>query len=113
VYIANAYRPTDEFLIGLPWKGTIPAAGRVDSGEDGNSVAVKLAQGTTRLFSFTGTSIADVINDATGVTAWQDSANNRVWIHHLGGLALNVWGYDGKNDASLARSQIIRLKPGP
>jgi hypothetical protein len=54
-----------------------------------------------------------VLNDATGVKIWQDSANNTVWIHHVGGLALNVYGYDGHNDASLERRQIIRLRPGP
>jgi hypothetical protein len=113
VQLANAYRATDNFLIGVPWNGAIPAAGRLDSGYDGDSEATKLALGHARLYSNTGTSIADVLNDATGVKIWQDSANNTVWIHHVGGLALNVYGYDGHNDASLERWQIIRLRPGP
>ena len=49
--------------------------------------------------------------DPTGVTLWQDSANNLVWVKPVGGMALNVYGYDGRSDESLQRVHAIRIYP--
>jgi hypothetical protein len=111
VQLENAWRATDRFLIGLPWPGNVPVAGRFDSGYDSFSEAQKLANGTTRLFVNNGTSIAHVLADPTGARIWQDSANNTVWVQAVGGLALNVYGYDGRSEDSLRRLQVIRLRP--
>jgi hypothetical protein len=113
VAIDNCYRPTDRLLIGLPWPGSVPVAGRLDSGFDSRTDAQKVAAGVARLFVNNGTSIADVLGDASGARIWQDSANNTVWVQPVGGLALNVYGYDGRSEESLRRTQVVYLRPGP
>jgi len=105
----NAYRSDDWVVIGLPWNGQVPITGRIDSGDGGGSLASRVANGTARELFATGTSLADVLNDPTGATMWQDTANDLVWVKHVGGLALNVFNYDGRNDESLARRQLLRL----
>jgi hypothetical protein len=113
VALENAWRATDRVLIGLPWPGNVPVAGRYDSGADGRTEAQKLAANVTRLFVNNGTSITDVLADPTGARIWQDSANNTVWVQAVGGMALNVYGYDGRSEDSLKRHHYIRLRPGP
>lgn len=111
VSMHNAWRANDWFVMGLPWPGTVRAAGRYDAGFDGLSVPQKLTQNKTRLFVNRGHSLADVLADPTGVTLWQDSANNLVWVKPVGGMALNVYGYDGRSDESLQRVHAIRIYP--
>jgi len=89
----------------------VPVAGRYDAGYDANTQAQKLTAGTTRLFAFTGADIDDVEADTTGVTAWQDTANDLVWVNLVGGMTLNVVDYDGVSDASLHREHWLRLWP--
>ena len=50
-----------------------------------------------------------MIADPSGATIWQDTANDRVWVKHVGGLELNVYNYNGTSDASLMRRYQIRL----
>jgi hypothetical protein len=108
---ANAYRSTDNFLIGLPWPGTVPVAGRLESGLlYGMNPTTAVAQGRMRVFSNTGTSIGDVLTDLTGSTIWQDNANNCVWVQHVGGLTFPFSG-DPLSDVNLQRLQILRLYP--
>jgi hypothetical protein len=107
----NAYRSTDHVVVGIPWDGSVPVAGRYDAGYDANTQAQKLTAGTTRLFAFTGADIDDVEADTTGVTAWQDTANDLVWVNLVGGMTLNVVDYDGVSDASLHREHWLRLWP--
>ena len=110
--LLNAYRSTDTVLIGLPWSGSVPAGGRVESGDYVNP-ATGVAQGVMRVFSRTGNSIADVLADPTGSVIWQDTANNTVWMKHVGGL---VWpansGHPDSRD-NLARSQNVFIVPTP
>jgi hypothetical protein len=112
VYIKNAYRATDRVLIGLPWPGGTPVAGRLDAGNETHfSEAQRLSAGTTRLFAATGTSINDVLADATGTTLWQDSPNNTVWVQVVGGLNYhNGATYTGSTDFGLERPMAIRLR---
>ena len=107
---ANAYRSTDNFLIGLPWPGTVPVAGRLESGLYGLNLSTAVAEGRMRVFSNTGNSIVDVLTDSTGSTIWQDNANNCVWIQHVGGLTFPISG-DPLSDQNLERLQILRLYP--
>ena len=107
VNVRNAYRTEDEVVLALPWDGTVPVKGRQDSGL--GRTEAHAAQGQVRIYSATGTSLTDVLNDSSGQTIWQDSANNLVWIKYKGGLVRNVYDYDGRNDASLEQLQIIRL----
>jgi len=111
VQFENLWRPTDRVLVGLPWPGNVPVTGRFDSGYDGFSQAQKVANNTTRLFVNNGTSIAHVLADTTGARIWQDTANNTVWVQPVGGMALNVYGYDGRSEDSLRRMHVIRLWP--
>lgn len=108
--IENAYRTTDTLLLALPWDGSVTVTGRIDSGTDNQTLSYRLANNTARQLQNTGTSLQDVINDASGQTIWQDRPSNLVWVKHVGGMALNVWGYDGRSDESLARTQQIRLR---
>lgn len=107
--LSNAYRSTDNVVIGLPWDGNSTAAGRIDSGYDQNSLASRIALGTARLLVNSGSSLQDVIDDPSGATMWQDRPANMIWLKHVGGLALNLYNYDGRNDASLLRDQQVRL----
>jgi hypothetical protein len=111
VALENAWRADDRVLIGLPWPGNVPVAGRYDSGDDWRSIPEKVAAGVTRLFVRDGTSVASVLADPTGARIWQDSANNTVWVAPMGGLNLNVYGYDGRNDWSLKRHHYVYLYP--
>ena len=52
-----------------------------------------------------------MLGDPTGARIWQDAANNTVWVQAVGGLALNVYGYDGRNEDSLKRQHYIYLHP--
>lgn len=106
----NAYRATDTFVIGLPWPGSIPAAGRVHSGYGADPVA-GVSQGRVRHFQRTGSNLNDVLADPTGRVMWQDAANNTVWIKHVGGL---VWqsGAAPDSDQDLARPQLLYIVPG-
>lgn len=107
--VDNAWRADDWFVIGLPWAGSWPVAGRIDSGQAGGNLAASVQQGITRLLHSSGTSLADVIGDPSGETMWQDSQNDLVWVKHVGGMTLNVPNYDGSNDASLFRTHQLRL----
>ena len=109
IVIGNAYLSTDNFLIGLPWPGTVPVAGRLESGSNVN-VSTGVAEGRMRVFSNTGNSVGDVLADATGTTIWQDNANNCVWVQHVGGLAFPISG-DPLSHTNLRRDQILRLYP--
>lgn len=106
----NAYRAEDWVLIGLPWNGAVPVIGRIDSGHDSQSLASRVSANTARELFATGTSIDDVLNDPSGATLWQDTASDTVWFKHVGGMALNVYGYDGRSDESLARPYQLRLR---
>ena len=88
VYVMNAWRDTDSFLIGIPWPNGTTAKGRLDAGRDTNiTEAERITEGWTRLWDFsTATSAADVLADDAGVLAWQDTTNNTVWVHIVGGL---------------------------
>ena len=107
--VDNGWRADDWFVIGLPWAGNWPVAGRIDSGNAGGSLTWSLQQGITRLLHSSGTSLADVLADPTGETMWQDSQNDLVWVKHVGGLTLNVPNYDGVSDDSLFRRHQLRL----
>lgn len=109
VTIDNAWRPDDWFLLALPWSGSAPVTGRLDSGGGQQPLATRVQQGTARVLNSNGTSLADVIADPSGATIWQDTANDRVWVKHVGGLELNVYNYNGTSDASLMRRYQIRL----
>jgi len=111
VSIENAWRADDRVLVGLPWPGNVPVQGRYDSGSDGRTIEQKLAGNFTRLFVRDGTSIAHVLADTTGRRIWQDTANNTVWVAPVGGMAINIWGYDGRNDDSLKRHHFVLLYP--
>jgi len=105
----NAWRADDSLLLGLPWPGSVRAGGRYDAGFDSLSQAQKLTQNKTRLFANNGTSLDDVRNDPSGVVMWQDQANDLLWIKPVGGMALNVYGFDGRSEESLARAHVIRI----
>ena len=109
VTIDNAWRAEDWFVLALPWSGSVPVTGRLDSGSGQQSLAARIAEGTARALNSAGTSLADVIADPTGGTMWQDVANDLVWVKHVGGLALNVYNYNGTSDASLMRRYQLRL----
>lgn len=117
VFIKNAYRSDDSFLLGLPWPNGVVAKGRLDSGyeNDGTySEATRITNGWTRIFDFsTATGAADVLADATGVTAWQDTATNTVWVHVVGGLAYpSSYTTNGgpTDDDYLSRPMTIRIR---
>jgi hypothetical protein len=112
MWISNGYRATDEVLIGMPWNGAIPVAGRLDSGIGGMSEAQRIQQGTTRLFVH-GANLAAVQNDASGATIWQDTANNTVWFKHKGGLVQDTTGFVNNNDLTIAKPYIVRFRVGP
>lgn len=108
--IDNAWRADDWFIICLPWNGSTPVAGRLNSGNlGGGDLSTFVQQGLVRLLNASGTSLADVIADPTGETMWQDSPNDRVWLKYVGGLTLNVSNYDGSNNESLFRTQHMKL----
>jgi hypothetical protein len=107
--IENAWRPNDYLLVAAPWDGSVPVAGRLDSGFVTGTAAQGAAAGVTRVLSAVGSSISSVLADPTGQTMWQDSANNLVWIKHMGGLQLNEPTYDGRNEFSLGRRHQVRL----
>jgi hypothetical protein len=111
--LKNAWRASDTVLLALPWAAAVRASGHVTSDHSGRSLSAKLAAGAARMFANTGTSLADVINDPTGATMWQDTANNRLWIKHVGGLARQVYSADGRSDLDLFQPANIRLLPGP
>ena len=90
-------------------RGGVPVTGRLDSGSGRQPLATRIAANTARAVNNAGTNLADVISDPTGGTMWQDTANDLVWIKYVGGLALNVYNYNGTNDASLMRRYQIRL----
>lgn len=110
----NAYRATDSFLLGLPWPGNIPVGGKVQSGY-GVDPSTGVAQGRLRYFSRTGNSIADVLASPTGSVIWQDTANNTVWMKHVGGLNWVIDAYHGgpESDTNLARPQLLYFYPSP
>lgn len=65
---------TDEwFLVGVPWDGTNTPTMRVTG-----------AGATTRTITASGSSIADVLADTTGQTAWRDTANDMLWLKYRG-----------------------------
>ena len=109
VTIDNGWRADDWFLLALPWSGSAPVTGRLDSGGGNQSLATRIQLGTARALNSAGTSLSDVIADVTGSTMWQDTANELVWVKHVGGLELNVYNYNGTDDASLMRRYQIRL----
>jgi hypothetical protein len=109
----NASKLGDRVLLGLPWSGSVPVAGRQDSGYGGETTLQRVAQGVPREFLATGTSIADVLNDSSGAAIWQDPANNRVWVKEVGGLNWDVNAYTAMSDGDLSRAQVIRLWAGP
>ena len=108
--IHNGYRPTDTFLISVPWSGSTSVAGRVESGY-GVNPATGVAEGVMRNFSNTGNSILDVMADPTGSVIWQDHANNEVWIKHVGGLVWSMVPGDPMSDRNLVREQRVYLVP--
>jgi hypothetical protein len=111
VSVHNAWRGTDWYVLGMPWPGNVVAAGRYDAGFDALTQAQKLAQTKTRVFQNTGQSLADVLADPLGRVMWQDSAHNLVWVKPVGGMALNVYGFDGRSEESLERVHAIRIWP--
>ena len=109
VDVSNGHRSDDWFLLALPWDGNTPVTARLDSGIASTSLSNMVQAGTARALNTTGNSIADVLADSTGSTMWQDSANNLVWIKHVGGLQMNIPNFDGQNDESLLRRYRLRL----
>lgn len=117
VRIGNAADANDTFLIRLPWDRNVPVLGaRIDAGVGNFAVSYRLQLGATRILSLTGNSIQSVANDPTGVTAWQDVANDAIWIKHKGGLNLAP-GYGGageeENDLNLAKDYFIQISSTP
>jgi hypothetical protein len=112
MWISNGYRADDDVLVGLPWSGAVPVAGRLDSGKGGHSEAQRIAAGTTRLFVH-GVDLAAVLGDATGATIWQDTANDTVWFRHRGGLVVDTTEHEGLNDLAIAKPYIVRFRAGP
>jgi hypothetical protein len=108
--IHNAYRATDTFLICVPWSGSTPVGGRVESGFGVNQ-STGVAEGVMRILSRTGNSIMDVLADPTGGVIWQDTANNEVWIKHVGGLVWPMAPGDPQSDKNLVREQRVYLVP--
>ena len=108
--IDNGWRSSDSFLLAVPWDGAQPVTGRLDSGYSTHSLAARLAANTARVLTSSGSSINDVLADATGSTMWQDTAANLVWVKHVGGLAQNVYQYDGRNKDSLRQRYQLRLR---
>jgi hypothetical protein len=109
IAIDNCWRATDQFVIGVPWPGNQQVVGRLDSGFDNRPVAQKVEAGIARLF-VPAANLAAVVDDPTGASFWQDTAANTVWVKPAGGLALNVYGYDGRSEESLRRTQVIYLQ---
>jgi hypothetical protein len=110
--LTNAYRPTDTFLLAVPWAGNVPVAGRVESGT-GVDLSTGVAEGVLRILSNTGNSIGDVLADPTGSVIWQDTVNNEVWIKHVGGLTWPMAGGGLQSDANILRQQRVYLTPAP
>ncbi len=110
--LTNAYRPTDTFLIAVPWSGNVPVTGRVESGL-GVNLSTGVAQGVLRILSNTGNSIADVLADPTGGVIWQDTVNNEVWIKHVGGLNWPMAAGGLQSDRNILRAQRVYLTPAP
>ena len=111
VCLSNAYRPDDGFLVSIPWDGNTPVNARIESG-NGVNLSTGVAQGRLR-FLVNGTSLSDVQNDPTGVTMWQDTANDVVWINYVGGLTWYVspWGsQDPQADVNIDREQFLILE---
>jgi hypothetical protein len=108
--LSNAYRADDGFLISIPWDGNTPVNGRIESGY-GVNISTGVAQGLLR-FLVNGTSLNDVQNDATGITMWQDTANDVVWINYVGGLTWNItpWSGGPLSDTNIDREQRIILE---
>lgn len=105
--LTNAYRPSDTVIFALPWSGGVVASGHLESEGNASGLSAKLAVGAARLYSNSGSNLVDVLNDPTGVTMWQDTANNRIWIRYVGGLTNNF--PSGTSDPSLLRPYTIRL----
>jgi hypothetical protein len=106
--IHNGYRQTDTFLICVPWSGSTPVGGRVESGSNVNQ-STGVAEGVMRVLLRTGNSVADVQADPTGSVIWQDTVNNEVWIKHVGGLVWEMAAGDPMSDRNLVREQNVYL----
>jgi hypothetical protein len=109
--LSNAYRADDGFLVSIPWDGNTPVNARIESGS-GVNLNTGVAQGRLR-FLVNGASLSDVQNDPTGVTMWQDTANDVVWVKYVGGLTWYVspWGNQSPQaDANIDREQTLILE---
>ena len=86
--LENVYRPTDSFLLGVSYDGSVNVTGfisSIDNGTAPRSWAFGTPEPRVRWFQM-GTSLAAVMADSTGSTIWQDKANNLVWVKVQGGL---------------------------
>jgi hypothetical protein len=74
IWVELAHLTTNTFLIGVPWDGgRTPSRVSIDSA--GPSIGA-----VGRSISLTGTSIADVLADTSGQTAYQETGANIVWV---------------------------------
>jgi hypothetical protein len=110
VTFRNAQSADSEFLVSIPWDGNTPVNARIESGS-GVNLNTGVAQGRLR-FLVNGTSLSDVQNDPTGVTMWQDTANDVVWVKYVGGLSWTVtpWSGGPTSDANIDRDQFLILE---
>jgi hypothetical protein len=122
VNIDNAYRsaangqPADNFVVGLPWSGSVPVKGKIDVCTISGAWyghAQRLTNGNTREITIAGANLNAVKNDPTGSTFFQDSANNTVWIKYMAVPNLSPWcsSYNGNSDTALNKSQWVVLSP--
>lgn len=73
LWIEFAHLTSDTFLIGVPWRSdTTPSRVSIDTSGPGFTAGVTPIG---RSISLTGTSIADVLADTSGQTAWHDTTN--------------------------------------
>jgi hypothetical protein len=70
LWIEWAHLTSDTFLIGVPWRSDATPS-RVSIDTSGPAIGASVG----RSISLTGTSIADVLADTSGQTAWQDTSN--------------------------------------
>ncbi|MEO8297512.1 MAG: G8 domain-containing protein [Burkholderiales bacterium] len=89
LYVGNAYRASDTFLMAVSFDGRLTASGYEMAGAQYQREwpmysASMRGQSNVRVFK-AGTSLAEVVV-SDGSVMWQDRANNLVWFKHRGGL---------------------------
>lgn len=93
--IANANRDADEFIVSLPWSGSVdPIVYLGRNALDPNTRRPyngDFALNWSKVLTSVASRSAMV---STRQSYWRDTANNEIWVHHKGGFSLSGPIYD-------------------